>query len=217
MKVTRPTSGLAGGPKKAEPDGSNSPAAKPPLPPVYFPHDRRNSFIQPPDYRPLPDGVIWESVKEMIYVDPWGKIITVPKGFHSDFASIPDLSRIALYVQVIAFTVAIWWSPAWIVVALATWVIYIAESFLHEGTWDSSSFLHDWMYATRCRTFWQANWILLVSMKAQGGALTPSWKRYIIFFGVAVGGYVAWIDDARKLANRKNEAFAKSTTHKIIK
>jgi len=170
----------------------------------YHPHDERNAFLSRPEYKDLPDGVNWELAgKPMRYVDPWGKEINVPVGFKTDFASIPDLSRIALYVLWFGLMLALNYCPwFWILFLVASWVIYIAESFLHEGTWDDQSALHDWMYATRCRTFLQSNWILFVSMRAKGGVLTPTWKRVIIFLGVSAGGYKAWIDDARKLNNR---------------
>ena len=156
-----------------------------------------NQFISLPAYKPLDDGVRWISTKRMNYIDPWGGMIIVPIGFVSDFASIPDLSRIAVIIQLIAFALAQWFNP-WIFYtlgALASVIIFIAESFLHEGTWDAQAFLHDWMYKSRCRTFWQANWILFVSMKANGAAVTPLWKRILIFGGVALGGYFAWVDD----------------------
>lgn len=174
---------------------------------IYIPVLKRNAFVQTASYRPLLDGVRWELKSKTVYNDPWGQVITVPKGFTTDFASIPDLSRIALEILTVCLalsSLSLWFL---LIVAPAWWVVYISESFLHEGTWDDQSVLHDYIYATRCRTFWQANWILLVSMKAPGAAQTPAWKRYIIFLGVTLGGYVAWIQDARKIQNRQTEKF----------
>ena len=131
----------------------------------------------------------------MKYVDPWGETIVIPTGKTSDFASIPDLSRIGLIVQLLSFLGAQWFWPFYILVFLASVVIAIAEQFLHEGTWDNQAFLHDWMFKTRCRSFWKANWILFVSMVAKGAPTTPTWKRVLIFGGVAAGGYSAWQKD----------------------
>jgi len=165
----------------------------------YFPHDERNQFLSVPDYEPLDDGVNWVSTKPMTYVDQWGDVIEVPAGFKSDFASIPDLSRIGLYVQILFIALGHWlWTPLYSVAVLASVVIYIAESFLHEGTWDVQAFNHDFMFATRCRPFWKANWILFKSMVAKGAAKTPTWKRVLIFGGVTLGGYAAWVSDAKK-------------------
>ena len=157
-----------------------------------------NQFIQLPKYEPLPDGVNWVSHGKMKYVDPWGEMIVIPTGETSDFASIPDLSRIGLIVQLLSFLGAQWFWPLYILVFLASVVIFIAESFLHEGTWDHQAFLHDWMFRTRCRSFWKANWILFVSMKSGTAPKTPAWKRVLIFGGVAVGGYFAWVGDSRR-------------------
>jgi hypothetical protein len=173
----------------------------------YVPHNERNQFFSCPRYKPLDDGVRWQLEDKMSYCDPWGKMINVPKEFVTDFASIPDLSRIALYVQLIALICAKWFPVAWFIFTLSSVVIYIAESFLHEGTWDNQSCLHDFIFATRCRNFFVANWILYVSMKAKGAAITPTWKRVIIFLGVMLGGYAAWINDARKLRNRNGVKF----------
>lgn len=164
----------------------------------------KNQFISLPAYKPLDDGVNWISTKRMKYIDPWGETIIVPVGFKSDFASIPNLSRIALIVQLASCLCCEFFNPWFFgaIFLLATTVIFIAEEFLHEGTWDNQAFLHDWMFRTRCRSFWKANWILFVSMVAVGAAKTPLWKRILIFGGVAVGGYFAWVDDARKSRQR---------------
>ena len=160
----------------------------------------KNKFISLPAYKPLDDGVNWISTKRMKYIDPWGKQIIVPVGFVSDFASIPDLSRIAVIVQMASGLCFEFFWPWFFgaIFVLATAVIFIAEEFLHEGTWDSAAFLHDFLFRTRCRTFWKSNIILFHAMVAKGAAKTPLWKRILIFGGVAIGGYLAWIDDGRK-------------------
>lgn len=159
-----------------------------------------NQFLKRPAYKPQPNGVDWNLTQSMKYVDPQGKLIIVPAGFQTDFASIPDLSRIGFFFFVVFCALAQFFNP-WIFYALAifpAWVVWISESFLHEGTWDDQSALHDYLYATRCRGFWMSNWILFKAMAARGGVVTPFWKRCIIFGGVTVGGYLAWVDDSRK-------------------
>ena len=165
----------------------------------------RNQFISLPTYKPLPDGVNWILTKRLKYIDVDGKIIIVPIGFVTDFASIPDLSRIALIVQLASGLCFEFFNPWFFgaIFLLATTVIFIAEEFLHEGTWDDQSALHDYLFRTRCRGFWKSNWILFKAMKAKGGAVTPNWKRWIIFSGVALGGIFAWIDDGRKLIKHR--------------
>ena len=163
----------------------------------------RNQFISLPAYKPLDDGVNWVSTKRMRYVDPWGKLIIVPVGFKSDFASIPDLSRIALMVQLASGLCYEFFWPWFFgsIFVLACVVIFIAEEFLH-----------DWMYRTRCRSFWKANWILFLAMNAKGAAKTPPWKRWLIFGAVTLGGYFAWVDDQRQSGNVALSARKQSKT-----
>lgn len=52
-------------------------------------------FINKLIVTPLPDGVTWELYEDFIYITnielPWGFIIKIPKGFITDFASIPKI------------------------------------------------------------------------------------------------------------------------------
>jgi hypothetical protein len=164
----------------------------------------QNLFSKRPSYKPLDDGVNWTLTKPLKYYDTEGRLIVVPAGFTTDFASIPDLSSIGLLVLTAAYVLSLWWWEFWFLVVPAWWVVYIAESFLHEGTWDDQAALHDFLYRTRFRTFWQSNWILFKAMIATGGDQTPFWKRAIIFGGVTVGGWWAWYDDGRKIYAKHN-------------
>jgi len=162
-----------------------------------------NSFITELDVSPRPDGVNWVLKHPLRYIDPDGNYITIPAGFVTDFASIPPLSTIAGWVHFVALLgflfVSQWFM---LLMAFAWWVIMLADSFEHEGTWDHASALHDWLFATRLRSFTESNWLLFKAMRAHGGGRTALWKRIVIWLGVALGGWVAWQNDARKSANR---------------
>jgi hypothetical protein len=155
----------------------------------------RNEFLERPTYKPLNDGVNWISTTRCKYIDPWGNSIVIPAGVKSDFASIPNLSVVGLVLHWLAFAASQFFWEFWFLVAFADWIIFVSEKFLHEGTWDDQAFVHDWMFKTRCRSFWKANWILFKSMIAAGSSTTKLWKRVCIFGGVVVGGYAAWIED----------------------
>ena len=166
-----------------------------------------NEFITSLKVTPLPDGVRWRLDSPLKYLDDSGALITVPTGFVTDFASIPPLATIGGIVELLgalAFFIAFgqsWdWilAPAGIVVALAWFVVMIADGMEHEGTYDEAAALHDWLYATRCRSFQRSNWILFRAMIAKGAGHTVIWKRVIIWLAVAVFGFIAWDSDARK-------------------
>lgn len=177
----------------------------------YYPHAERNQFLAQIVTTPFDDGVRFKMVESLPYVDPWGKLIVVPAGFVTDFASIPPLATIAGWVQVGSVLLFLLFSRlgltgsacAAFTVLVAAWVVVmLANGLEHEGTWDAAAVVHDFLYATRARTFTQSNWILLKAMTAKGGGHTVLWKRWVIYGGVAVGGWLAWQDDARKAKDR---------------
>ena len=163
-----------------------------------------NTFTTSLDCSPLPDGVRWRLNAPLDYVDPQGQTIRAPAGFTTDFATIPNLSFLAGLLLGVCFLVGDLCPASFNVVfplGVFAWVIVlIAEQFLHEGTWDCPAALHDYLYATRCRTYWQSNWILFKAMgtRSCSSGLTPMWKRVLIYGAVTVGGWWAWHDDARR-------------------
>lgn len=165
----------------------------------YIPLGNRNCFTTKLDVSPMDDGVRWKLNKSLVYVDDEGNLITVPAGFITDFASIPPLATIGGWVIIFAvFLSRICPLTGWGLFGFALWVVMISDGMEHEGSWDAASCLHDWLYATRCRSFLKSNWILYRAMIAKGGGWTILWKRVVIFLGVELGGYVAWMDDKRK-------------------
>lgn len=163
--------------------------------------DVRNEFLTRLETDEIVNGKLWRVKRPLHYFDPWGGRIFVPEGFETDYASIPNLSMIAGLVQMASVLAAQWFWQFYIL-AFAAWVvILIAEELLHDGTWDAIATVHDWIYRTRCRSFWRANWILFVGTKATGAPVTPLWKRVLIYGGVTVGGWWAWYDDDRRKKN----------------
>ena len=171
-----------------------------------------NEFLTELDVTPLPDGVRWRLDSHLKYLDLNGRLIVVPAGFTTDFASIPTLATIGGAVELLgalAFFGADWlgWTwlmlPAGVLVAFSWLVVMLANGLEHEGTYDEASCLHDYLYATRIRTFQQANWILFKAMVARGGGHTVLWKRVVIWLAVALFGWFAWDSDARQVGGTK--------------
>jgi len=157
----------------------------------------KNQFITRLDCSPDQDGVYWTLNKPLKYIDHFGRLIVVPAGFTTDFASIPPLSTIGGSIVALGAILAQFW-PFWWLLAAAAWVVAMLSSkFEHEGTWDEASCLHDYLYHSRITGFWRSNLTFYEAMKAKGGGFTPRIKRWILFMAVNLGGYKAWRDDGR--------------------
>ena len=51
------------------------------------------SFIDEVIVKPLPDGICWELQHEVRYALPDGRVVYIPAGFNTDFASVPWFFR----------------------------------------------------------------------------------------------------------------------------
>ena len=112
----------------------------------------------------IKDG-FWEVQTSLDYKsDLLGKVIEVPTGFKTDFASIP---RIPFIYDVLG-------------------------DITHEP-----AVIHDYLYFIAITTRKMADDILLEAMKVQR---IPLWKRWQIWAGVRIGGWVAW-NQHRKLGH----------------
>lgn len=99
--------------------------------------------------------------------DRYGKII-VPEGFETDFGSIPQ---------------ALWWmfNPT-------KYVAYILHDYIYEMYGQIPTTLFD-TPATLDYTRKQADYVLLEALKAEK---CPFIKRWLIYFGVRIWGWMAW-------------------------
>ncbi len=57
------------------------------------------------------------------------------------------------------------------------------------GRYGPAALLHDYLYATQTLTRWKSDKIFLDAMKI---LKVPLWKRQVMFWGVRVGGFIAW-------------------------
>lgn len=128
-----------------------------------------SSFTTPLDLRANDDGRTFTLLTEFDYeIGELGsnRIIRVPSGFVTDFASVPQ----------------IFWNilPPW-------------------GQYGKAAVLHDWNYTRQefSRVF--CDDLLMESMTALG---VSWWKRFLIYNGVRLGGWVTW-DEHREQNNRR--------------
>ena len=157
----------------------------------------RNIFLTTLETRDCGNGlrILTEPLK---YVDPDGKLIIVPKGFTTDFASIPPLARFAAIVLMIAQSLALLISP-WFysLEAFAIFVILIAE-WLENCSTDAIATVHDYIYKTRCRPRWKGDWILYTGMAARNAPKSGIIKSLFFLVNVRAFGWKPWRDDVKQ-------------------
>lgn len=123
-----------------------------------------SSFTTPLDLQANDDGVTFTLLSEFIYElgsDP-NRLIVVPKGFRTDFASVPQ----------------IFWNilPPW-------------------GKYGKAAVLHDFLYKKQEFNRKFCDDLLLEAMTALD---VPAWKRNLIYWGVRLGGFVAWNEHTKE-------------------
>lgn len=156
-----------------------------------------NAFLTPLRCQQVPNSNRWIVTDELMYRDPYGNLIVVPKGFVTDFASVPPLARFASFIALFFQYLSrfLWWMV--IFEGLALIVIALAETIENSGT-DEIAVIHDYLYATRLFPRWKADWILNKGMIARGATYNPLWKRFLFWFNVRLAGWVPWANDAKK-------------------
>ena len=118
---------------------------------------------------PLSDGFTWYLDADFRYGSELlreGQIITVPKGFETDFASIP--SPLTLF--------------------LPKWSVY-----------GPAAVVHDWLYWIQTEPRLEADNVLLEAMKTL--KVSPA-KQSILYFGVRIFGWWAWLQNEGLKARR---------------
>lgn len=99
----------------------------------------------------------WRLVADLLYQsDVVGAVITVPRGFVTDLASVPRLP-----------------------------VVY----WLTGGTSNEAAAVHDWLYTTKLVTRAVADRVL---REASAATCVPVWRRWLMYWGVRLGGASHW-------------------------
>jgi hypothetical protein len=155
---------------------------------------------------PLSDGISWRLNRHLKFEDDNGDLHVVHRSFVTDFASIPDLSKIAsltllgclpiaLYASWTHFVCLLAWICALIVCGL--FIGLVAYHFNHNDLLDAPAVLHDdgyrrprlghWPSTWRMKLYW--DWVFLSAMKANGVSPFVRWSCYI---AVSLFGWHAW-------------------------
>lgn len=135
-------------------------------------------FTKPLVVTPFSDGKTWRLTKNFSYAigsEDSGKTVDVPKGFSTDFASVPCLFWIFL--------------PKW-------------------GKYGNAAVIHDYLYYDQSTSRTEADNIFLQAMIVLD---VPVWQRYCLFTGVRVGGWWAWMVNAKKKALGYSKIVKKAT------
>lgn len=116
----------------------------------------RIEFSGPGIFELLPNGSSAKMMSDLSLIQNGKVVLTVPKGFVTDFASVPR--------------------PLWSI-------------FPPMGKYSLAAIFHDYLYACGLLSRKGADKLFLVLMKHLG---VPYWKRQSMYWGVRLGGWVAW-------------------------
>ena len=165
------------------------------MPPAYF--------TTPLVTEPLPDGVNRRLAAPLRFVDDQGQLHEVPAGFVTDFASIPDLARIAAYIlcSLIPASWLIEWQEWWVAFAFvaalsafALWVAAIAHRLDADDQVDAPAVIHDYHYRVLRYNRWYSDLLLWQGLTA---TRRPLWKKAIIVGNVRLFGWLPWRANGR--------------------
>lgn len=104
----------------------------------------------------------WVLDEDLIYQSPHNGLITVPRGFLCDLASIPRVFQLLIPVN----------------------DVHREAATLHDWLYYKKGVIGAYTYSRE-----QCDKLFLQAMKETG---VPTWKRLAMFFAVRVGGYIAW-------------------------
>lgn len=167
-------------------------------------------FVTKLHCHPLPDGNFWRLDAPLKFMDSRGDLHLAPKGFRTDFASIPPLSTIAGIISAIVLIlcgVSIYYRINWLMLvcmvltAIVHAVIIISESLTCDDQLDAPAVIHDDGYSRprlgrsswRMKFYWDN--LLLEAMCA---TKRPLWKRQLIYWNVTFFGWGTWIKDGKR-------------------
>jgi Protein of unknown function (DUF1353) len=163
-------------------------------------------FNGTPDVSPIGDG------RHFVVNAPFefwagGKRFVVPKGFVTDFASIPPLARMAGWVLCVAIPLAHRFLWAYALVGFALLVVLISDSLLPIGRWDKTALGHDYLYATHGMSrfncdeyFWSGTHVEKASV----------WQSDVMYIALRCFGWKAWGNKTRWLEHPSRHAKVKS-------
>lgn len=152
-------------------------------------------FLTDLECTPLDDGVNWRLTKALKFCGDDGVVIRVPVGFTTDFASIPNLARIGLYIQLVSVILSLASSWFWIGFVIGSWLVWVDTLLCHDSQLDAPATVHDYLYRVDRRSKLLADVTLF---EAMGCTRRPGWERWTVFLAVLFFGWKAWKGDAMR-------------------
>ena len=150
----------------------------------------KTGFVNQLDCSPLPDGKLWRLNADLIWVWPDGSAEVCRAGMLTDFASVPDLGRLAGWFMALAMLLRTrfpltGWSLFW-----CAWLIGVfAKRIDDDDRTDAPACFHDQDYFRRDKSRAAADWHLVVRMRAMQ---VGWWKCFLYWFNLRLFGWVAW-------------------------
>ena len=150
---------------------------------------------------PLENGTDWILKASLKFRDGQGGVHVVPAGFVTDYASVPDTSRLAAWCLILTVPAGWWllWNEHWkwfiasaLVSSFALWVAAISHRLSGDARVDAGATQHDWQYRKVRGSKMRADLLLFEALGASG---VPDWKRVLIYGSVAIFGFHAWNSD----------------------
>lgn len=156
-------------------------------------------------FEPVGDGIHYVLVKPLFSTAPDGTQTIVPSGFTTDLASVPDLARIGLLVNLIGLILvkllSVWFYPVAIIGGL---IIFYSHWIGCNSLTDEPATLHDWRYWQQDKSFFFANWELLHTLQVRNAKILA----WIYFINVTLFGYASWLSDAKRKRLQKSQIIA---------
>lgn len=163
-----------------------------------------SSFTTPLKVSPLKNGRDWRLLNRFNYhigSKFSRKVISVPKGFITDFASTDILQWIAM---ILAFLYAglLWVLPHWVGVIFVIAVL-LALKITPYGKQSKAAVLHDHLYKVKQImgkpiTRKRADQIFQEAMMV---GKTSEWKANLMYWGVRLFGWFAWQGNKKVVPN----------------
>lgn len=146
-------------------------------------------FYKPIHIELSADGQNWILTESLKYEDSDGRLLTVPVGFKTDFASIPPLSTIGGLIIALGLVMRhfVWVSAILTLVGLVP--VLLCNTLEKDDMLDAPATVHDWGYRVirGRKSYWDR-----VFWRAMGATKRPIWKRTVLFTAVSLFGWLAW-------------------------
>lgn len=169
-----------------------------------------SSFTSPLIVSPMPDGVRWKLEKSFQYHvgSRYSRhVISVPEGFVTDFASVPQL--IITVLGAVGILVAHFLNMDWLLL-LGIVIVLLAATMPRWGKYGKAAVLHDYLYETLC---WLSPYKFKdhnprkyaddVFYEAMLVSVTKPWKAAVMYRAVRLFGWLAWKGNTRKKVRKK--------------